>query len=611
MSGGQIVGGVVGAVAGYFMPGGGALMAMRGMSLGMTIGGYLDPPKSPAVAGPRLEDLTVQTSTYGSIIPRIYGTVAITGNIFWMENNTLKEVKSRSKSGGKGGGGKSQEVITYSYYATFALGLCKGPIAGVRRIWISGKLIYDAGSTDPGTVAASNAAQAGFTIHLGNDTQLADSRMQATLGVANTPAYRGMAYIVFKDLALKPYNNSLQGAQVKVEVMTAGKIGATETVIPAGWWNSVAWNGSVFCAIRYGSNVALTSADGITWTSHPLPANLTAGFDIAWNGSIFCVVAGSGNVAATSPDGVNWTSRTLSSSGLWRAINWNGSVFCVVGQYPTTGCPTMTSPDGINWTSHSIQPFSINTQGLSMACLGSKFCVMTYYGDSATSTDGITWISNNHGLNYMANLASNGSMLCSLSDSEDFVATSSDGLNWTQYPMTVATANWSGITWGGTQWLAVSYDMNASGDYLSTVAATSKNGIDWDLLTLPQLADWITVGYGKGRFVALTQSGEIGAVIKLNDAGVPLGDILRDECVASGLLLSSEIDVADINKTVRGYKIASVCAVKSSLIQLQGAFPFDPIQSGYKLKFKPRGGDSVVTIPAEDLGAVGEATNVT
>lgn len=43
--------------------------------------------------------------------------------------------------------------------------------------------------------------------------------MQATLGVANTPAWRGLAYLVFYDLPLASYGNSLAGAQVRAEIV--------------------------------------------------------------------------------------------------------------------------------------------------------------------------------------------------------------------------------------------------------------------------------------------------------------------------------------------------------------------------------------------------------
>ena len=149
--------------------------------------------------------------------------MAITGNVFWLENNQIRESShTESQGGGKGGGGSKTKNTTYSYSATFAVGLCEGPITGVRRIWVGPNLIYDSGSSAPAAVMASNQAATGFTVHTGSDTQLPDARMQATLGAANTPAYRGLAYIVFNDFALAPYGNSLAGAQVKVEVVKAG-----------------------------------------------------------------------------------------------------------------------------------------------------------------------------------------------------------------------------------------------------------------------------------------------------------------------------------------------------------------------------------------------------
>ena len=98
-SAGQIVGGVVGTVVGSFVG-----YPMLGAQVGMMLGGALDPPKGPTINGPRLEDLTIQTSTYGATVPRAYGTITVSGNVFWLENNKLKETVSKKKSGGKGGG---------------------------------------------------------------------------------------------------------------------------------------------------------------------------------------------------------------------------------------------------------------------------------------------------------------------------------------------------------------------------------------------------------------------------------------------------------------------------------------------------------------------------
>ena len=101
MSVGQIVGGAVGGAIGAF-----SSNPFLGAQLGIMIGGYLDPPKTPTQEGPRVSDLTTQTSTYGAVIPRIYGTDAVAGNVIWIENNQLKETATKKKSSGKGGGGR-------------------------------------------------------------------------------------------------------------------------------------------------------------------------------------------------------------------------------------------------------------------------------------------------------------------------------------------------------------------------------------------------------------------------------------------------------------------------------------------------------------------------
>ena len=270
-SAGQWIGTVVGAVIGAFIPGG---YVMLGAAIGGAIGGAIDPPKGPKIEGPRLNDLSVQTSTYGAQIPVIHGTVATFGNIFWVENNKLKETKKTEEQGGKGGGG--QEVSTYSYSATFALGLCLGPVDGIGRIWCSGKLIADfrdsslsgimatnlteiavenllAGVGDMKGANPENTGNGAIRFYNGSSGQQPDSRMQATLGVANTPAYRGLAYLVFEDFQLEDFGNSLMGAQFKVEVVETASVNqyAIRTRIPTGLFPDLDGSGGLTTAGPY------------------------------------------------------------------------------------------------------------------------------------------------------------------------------------------------------------------------------------------------------------------------------------------------------------------------------------------------------------------------
>ena len=118
-----MAGGLVGAVVGFFA-GGGPTGALYGAQIGIMAGGYLDPPKGPTVNGPRLNDLTVQTSTYGAVIPRVHGTCTVNGNVIWLEGNQLRKPSPRRNRAARAAAARRPREPTYS--ASFAVGLCEG-----------------------------------------------------------------------------------------------------------------------------------------------------------------------------------------------------------------------------------------------------------------------------------------------------------------------------------------------------------------------------------------------------------------------------------------------------------------------------------------------------
>jgi hypothetical protein len=592
-SGGQALGGVVGAVAGFFL--GGPTGALYGAQIGMLAGGYLDPPKGPTLEGPRLSDLSVQSSTYGAVIPRVYGTVTVNGNVFWLENNTIKETVTKKKSGGKGGGSKST-TRNYNYSATFAVGLCKGPIAGVKRIWIGADLYYDAGSSDPGTIQASNDAAAGFDVYNGTDTQAADARMQATLGVANTPAWRGLAYIVFSDLPLTKYGNSLAGAQVRVEVMTLGatySYSFTDQSMPnSRAWTATAWNGSVFCTVAASTNICATSTDGITWTEHTLPVS-QAWQDIEYGAGLF-VLAGNGANAYTSPDGITWTARAWATSAYHTQVVWNGSQFLAI----VDSFDFETSPDGITWTAQT-KPAG-GSYGKSLAWNGSVWVTVKHFADNAilSSPSGASgsWTSRQVpvGSNWDA-IAVLGTRFCLTSTGYVGTYTSDDGITWSYN--TGLPANINSITSDGRVFIATD-----QGNYY-----TSSDGIAWTTHTVTYAGiTWTGLCYNGGVISGVGGSSARAIVITPYFASslVPtLENVVMAECLQSGLLSAGDIDATALTQDVRGYRVGSVGAIRSALEPLQAAWPFDVRQHGYKIQCVARGGSSVVTIPAADLDA--------
>ena len=92
-------------------------------------------------------------------------------------------------------------------------------------------------------------------------------------------------------------------------------------------WSTLAWNGTVFCAIStnlyLGSYISATSTDGLTWSSLVVLPHGSSIAPIVWNGTVFCVVLYSTAYALTSPDGITWSTQSLPSLGYWTAIASN------------------------------------------------------------------------------------------------------------------------------------------------------------------------------------------------------------------------------------------------------------------------------------------------
>lgn len=84
---------------------------------------------------PRINALQIQQSTYGGVIPVVFGTNRIAGNLLDYIDFTAIAHTTTQSSGGKGGGGVTQTDTTYTYTVAAIIGLCEGSIAGVGRVW--------------------------------------------------------------------------------------------------------------------------------------------------------------------------------------------------------------------------------------------------------------------------------------------------------------------------------------------------------------------------------------------------------------------------------------------------------------------------------------------
>jgi hypothetical protein len=80
------------------------------------------------------------------------------------------------------------------------------------------KLIYDATASN---TASTEKYPGVIRMHLGDETQEPDSVIEMHLGVGETPAFRGLCYLVFNDLQLQDFANRIPN--ISAEVVASGR----------------------------------------------------------------------------------------------------------------------------------------------------------------------------------------------------------------------------------------------------------------------------------------------------------------------------------------------------------------------------------------------------
>lgn len=215
-------------------PVGGAIGSLLGQSIDQQIFG--PGPRH----GPRLGDLAVQSSAYGTPIPKLFGTIRVAGSIVW--STDLKE--DSQTQGAKG----QPDSVTYSYSVSFAVALSSREAKAIRRIWADGKLLRGA--------AGDFKVSTGFRFHPGGEDQEVDPLIGSIEGPGKAPAYRGLALAVFENLQLAEYGNRIPFLTFEVDADLAA--------LPVGELLEAASEGAIGCSATellpgyaaYGTSIA-------------------------------------------------------------------------------------------------------------------------------------------------------------------------------------------------------------------------------------------------------------------------------------------------------------------------------------------------------------------
>lgn len=160
---GNLSGGTIGTLAGMvlgvvllvaFPPAGGITFAAvaAAASIGGAVGGLAGTLVDTLTAAdqinraPEVGNIQIQTSTYGTPIPQIFGEYRTAGNIVWMGPKQVIEQRDTADKKGKGKGPTNTTVIN-TYAVDLAIALCdtqiSGPMTGIRHVFADGTLIYN------------------------------------------------------------------------------------------------------------------------------------------------------------------------------------------------------------------------------------------------------------------------------------------------------------------------------------------------------------------------------------------------------------------------------------------------------------------------------------
>ncbi len=217
---------------------GGPVGGAIGAAIGQQIDRSIFAPKGRD--GPRLKELEVQTSSYGSDIPAIFGAMRVAGTVIWSTDLIERRVKT--------GGGKGRpSAAGYSYSVNIAVALSSRPVLRVGRIWADGNLLRGAGG--------DFKTDTQFRFHDGQQDQPVDPLIASAESAGHCPAYRGVAYAVFEDFQLADHGNRIPSLTFEIF--------ERDTLVPVNAIFADAANGAVVGnSTEMLTGYAMSGADG-------------------------------------------------------------------------------------------------------------------------------------------------------------------------------------------------------------------------------------------------------------------------------------------------------------------------------------------------------------
>lgn len=156
--------------------------------------------KNVSQNAPIIASLQLQTSCFGRPVPLVFGQARVSANL--IDYDDFTPVANTTRSGGKGGGGVTS--TTYTYTAAVLLGVCRGPVLGIPRVWA--------------TKQQTTLTDLGLSLFLGNLGQtppafMASAHPTKALGYSGTAFLTSPAYDLGSSAAVPSHSFEVNALQ--------------------------------------------------------------------------------------------------------------------------------------------------------------------------------------------------------------------------------------------------------------------------------------------------------------------------------------------------------------------------------------------------------------
>lgn len=583
-----------------------------GFQYGWAVGGLLFPQKrTQRNPGQQMGDIGVMDSQYGIPIRRVWGSCRVGGNVIWAAPIT-EEAHEESESAGKG-----NTIITtsYSYSGSFAVGLCRGPIVGVRRIWGDDILIWDAREDSTGATQIEGDWEA--RVYLGDGSGSQDPLIVLQQGGAqNVPGYLDLAYVVFEGLPLARFGNRLP--QITAEVVGSGTVSdvAVDTVtLPASPVSLTPCNGMIW-AMHGNSATKVNPATGTVINTVAL-TGAAAPQGAAANGADLWIAAEGTHKAARITSGVLVEELATSLDDPWGVGVWGSGTdayICLTHDDTPGGLTRFwwdSKKDKV-WEELDSIALAAGSNGIAIAgnyawvsCAGTSTIQKVAISGAALSiadtvdlgagaVPGAIAYDATNGLIWVADVGSNMLVKINATTGNYDLAIPIPGAD-----ITAVVVDEPELAGGlPSVWVATGSSKRLYKISTSSFAITDTYTLDHEISCACFYAGYLWLGWGDAAGM------EKWGRSRLTMTAPTLASVVEDILKAAGLA-AADIDVTGLGSsvTLAGFVLEEQTPAAQALRALQDAYAFDVWESDWQIKAAFRSPITWTAVPWADLGA--------